>query len=177
MIAACICTLSAATQKLWPCHELCVALPKTLPPNRASMENGWQFPTLYLNKVIFLGRATSTGAGSVGAPQQWLHGREIEMAKGEGGKWQMEAVGGSSGWKLCMEVLLGSSGWKFWMEAVDGSSGWKLHMEAVLVLSKLWDGRTSQAEPASQQQVEKEESRTKWNLYPWGFGKVACGQT
>lgn len=65
------------------------------------MENGWQFLPLCLNKVIFSGRATSTGTGSVGAPQQWLHGREIEMANGEGGKLWMEVVGGSCGWKLC----------------------------------------------------------------------------
>lgn len=30
MIAAGLCVLSAATQKLWPCHELCAALPEIL---------------------------------------------------------------------------------------------------------------------------------------------------
>lgn len=37
-------------------------------------------------------------------------------------------------------------------------------------------GREDKPSRISQQQVEKEKNRTKWNLYPWNFGKVALGE-
>lgn len=63
-----------------------------------------------------------------------------------------------------------------WQMGKVGSCGWKLWIEAVLVAEQAlgWEDKPSRV---SQQQVEKEERRTKWNLYPWGFRKVACGQT
>lgn len=53
-----------------------------------------------------------------------------------------------------------------------GSCGWKLWTEAEQTLG--WEDKPSRV---SQQQVEEEENKTKQNLYLWGFGKVACGQT